>query len=336
MGSIIGTPGGGSTPPYQPPNQPPYQPPPNQPPYAYQPPYQPPPPPAEGSGIKIPILFGAVVALLGASIYLFYEVSQLRSDLHQEVAQMRDGIMDEFAKEKESSNVTLQTSKKNVEALEKEVADARRQASQLAGDAKVEATKHADELAGRLERAQEQQAAKVTAVAADVSQVKDQASATQSKVGEVTTQVGALQTDQASTKSELEKTIADLKRTSGDLGVQSGLIATNGKELSALKALGERNYVEFKLAKAKAPEKVGDVQIKLTSADPKKQKYTLTLIADDKTVEKKDKSVNEPVQFYLSRATQPYELVVNEIRKDMIVGYVSAPKVQQARGKQQN
>ena len=153
MGSIIGTPGGGSTPPYQPPNQPPYQPPPNQPPYAYQPPYQPPPPPAEGSGIKIPILFGAVVALLGASIYLFYEVSQLRSDLHQEVAQMRDGIMDEFAKEKESSNVTLQTSKKNVEALEKEVADARRQASQLAGDAKVEATKHADELAGRLERA---------------------------------------------------------------------------------------------------------------------------------------------------------------------------------------
>jgi archaellum component FlaC len=339
MGSIIGTPGGGSTPPYQPPNQPPYQPPPNQPPYQpayqqpYQPPYQPPPAPAEGGGIKIPILIGAVIALLGASIYLFYEVSQLRSDLHQEVATMRDGIMDEIAKEKETSNVTLQTSRKTVENLQKEVADARRQASQLAGDAKVEATKHADELANRLERVQEQQAAKVTAVAADVSQVRDQTSAVQSKVGEVTTQVGTLQTDQASTKSELEKTIADLKRTSGDLGVQSGLIATNGKELAALKALGERNYVEFKLAKAKTPEKVGDVQIKLLAADPKKNKYTLSLIADDKTVEKKDRSVNEPVQFYLSRATQPYELVVNEVRKDMIVGYVSAPKVQQARGK---
>jgi Holliday junction resolvase RusA-like endonuclease len=338
MGSIIGTPGGGSTPPYQPPNQPPYQPPPNQPPYQpayqqpYQPPYQPPPAPANG-GIKIPILIGAVIALLGASIYLFYQVSQLRSDLHQEVATMRDGIMDEIAKEKETSNVSLQTSKKTVENLQKEVADARRQASQLAGDAKVEATKHADELASRLERVQEQQAAKVTAVANDVSQVRDQASATQTKVGEVTNQVGTLQTDQASTKSELEKTIADLKRTSGDLGVQSGLIATNGKELAALKALGERNYVEFKLAKDKKPEKVGDVQIRLTSADPKKNKYTLTLIADDKTVEKKDRSVNEPVQFYLSRATQPYELVVNEIRKDMIVGYVSAPKVQQARGK---
>jgi hypothetical protein len=335
MGSIIGTPGGGSTPPYQPPNQPPYQPPyqPPQPPYQQQPYQSPPPAPAEG-GIKIPILIGAVIALLGASIYLFYQVNQLRSDLHQEVATMRDGIMDEIAKEKETSNVSLQTSKKTVENLQKEVADARRQASQLAGDAKAEATKHADELASRLQRAQEQEAAKVTAVAADVSQVKDQASATQSKVGEVTNQVGALQTDQASTKSELEKTIADLKRTSGDLGVQSGLIATNGKELAALRALGERNYVEFKLAKDKKPEKVGDVQIRLTSADPKKNKYTLTLIADDKTVEKKDRSVNEPVQFYLSRATQPYELVVNEVRKDMIVGYLSAPKVQQARSKQ--
>lgn len=191
MGSIIGTPGGGSTPPYQPPNQPPYQPPyqPPQPPYQQQPYQSPPPAPAEG-GIKIPILIGAVIALLGASIYLFYQVNQLRSDLHQEVATMRDGIMDEIAKEKETSNVSLQTSKKTVENLQKEVADARRQASQLAGDAKAEATKHADELASRLQRAQEQEAAKVTAVAADVSQVKDQASATQSKVGEVTNQVG--------------------------------------------------------------------------------------------------------------------------------------------------
>ena len=55
----------------------------------------------------------------------------------------------------------------------------------------------------------------------------------------------------------------------------------------------------------------------------------IEVIADDKRVEKKDRNVNEPVQFLLSRATQPYELVVNDIKKDMIVGYVAAPKVQQ-------
>ena len=113
--------------------------------------------------------------------------------------------------------------------------------------------------------------------------------------------------------------------------MQSGLIATNGKELAALRALGERNYTEFRLTKEKTPRKVGEIQIRLKSADAKKNRYTIEVIADDKLVEKKDKTVNEPVQFILSRATQPFEIVVNEVKKNMISGYLSAPKVQQVR-----
>jgi hypothetical protein len=293
--------------------------------------YVPPPQPPPGSGVKIPILFGAVAALLGASIYLFYQLSEVREEVRTQLSDTRDQIMAELAKEHETSSVTIQTSKKNVEKLATEVAEARRQASLLAGDAKEEADKHADALAAKLELAQEQQAKQVSAVASDVSQVKDAESLTRSQVGEVNTQVSTLKTQQTATQQQLEKTVANLTTTIGDLGVQSDRIATNGKELNALKQLGERNYYEFKLAKTKAAEKVGDVQIKLTAADPKKNKYTITLIADDKTVEKKDKSINEPVQFYLSRASQPYELVVNQINKDMIIGYVSAPKVQQSR-----
>jgi chromosome segregation ATPase len=293
--------------------------------------YVPPPQPPPGGGIKIPILFGAVAALLGASIYLFYQLSEVREEVRTELSDTRDQIMAELAKEHETSSVTIQTSKKNVDKLTSDVAEARRQASLLAGDAKAEADKHADALAARLEQAQEQQAKQVSAVASDVSQVKDAESLTRSQVGEVNNQVSDLQTKQSATQQQLEKTVANLTTTIGDLGVQSDRIATNGKELTALKQLGERNYYEFKLAKTKAAEKVGDVQIKLTAADPKKNKYTITLIADDKTVEKKDKSINEPVQFYLSRASQPYELVVNQINKDMIIGYVSAPKVQQSR-----
>ncbi len=293
--------------------------------------YAPPPQPPPGGGIKIPILFGAVAALLGASIYLFYQLSEVREEVRTELSDTRDQIMAELAKEHETSSVTIQTSKKNVDKLASDVAEARRQASLLAGDAKEEAVKHADALAARLEQAQDQQAKQVSAVASDVNQVKDAESLTRSQVGEVNTQVSDLKTKQSATQQQLEKTVASLSTTIGDLGVQSDRIATNGKELNALKQLGERNYYEFKLAKTKAAEKVGDVQIKLNSADPKKNKYTITLIADDKTVEKKDKSINEPVQFYLSRASQPYELVVNQINKDMIIGYVSAPKVQQSR-----
>jgi ABC-type transporter Mla subunit MlaD len=292
----------------------------------YVPPQQP-----QGSGVKIPILFGAVVALLGATIYLFYQLSQVREDVRTQLADTRDQIMAEIAKEHETASVTSQTSKKSVEKLASELAEARRQASLLAGDAKAEADKHADQIEARLQQAQDQQAKQVSAVANDVSQVKDAENTTRSQVGEVSNQVGDLKTKQSATQQQLEKTVANLTSTIGDMGVQSDRIATNGKELAALRQLGERNYYEFKVAKTKSPEKVGDVQIKLTSADPKKNKYTITLIADDKTVEKKDKSINEPVQFYLSRASQPYELVVNQINKDMIVGYVSAPKVQQAR-----
>ena len=287
--------------------------------------------PSSGSNSKIPILFGAVVALVGASLYQFYEVRQVRSDLETTKA----ALLDQISKVHETSTVSSRTNRDSVDSLKAQMTEARRQASILAGQAKLDATKHADELAEKLEKMQEEQTAKVTekvtAVAGDVSKVRDDANSTKTRVGEVSSDLAVVKTDAAATRSELEKTIADLKSTRGDLGVQSGLIATNGKELAALRSLGERNYTEFRLSKEKSPTKVGDVQMRLKSADMKKNRYTIELIADDKLVEKKDKTINEPVQFMLSRATQPFEIVVNEVKKDMISGYIAAPKVQQAR-----
>jgi hypothetical protein len=53
--------------------------------------------------------------------------------------------------------------------------------------------------------------------------------------------------------------------------------------------------------------------------------------ADDKKTEKKDKGINEPVQFYTSKARIPYEIVINQVKKDQIVGYLATPKVTVAR-----
>jgi len=280
-----------------------------------------------GGGGKIAILFVLVVALIAATGYLFVQVTQTRSEL----TQTREALLDEISKIHETSAVSTQTSRRSVESLKSDVDAARRQASQLAGQAKIDAEKHAEELAANLQKVQQEQAQKVSAVSAEVSQVKDATTAANTKISEVSTDVGNVKTEVASTRSELEKTIAQLKATQGDLGLQSGLIATNGKELAALKALGERNYVEFKLGKTKGPQKVGDISVLLKKADPKTNRYTITVIADDKTVEKKDKTVNEPVQFMLAKASQPYELVVNDVKKDLISGYVAAPKVQQTR-----
>ena len=79
------------------------------------------------------------------------------------------------------------------------------------------------------------------------------------------------------------------------------------------------------------PEQVGDITLLLKKTDPKKNKYTVEVQADDKITEKRDKGVNEPVHFYVAKARQPYELVVNQVKKDQIVGYLSSPKTQVAR-----
>ena len=281
--------------------------------------------PSEGAGLKIPILFGIVIALLAANVYLFLQLDAVKT----EVATMRESLLNEVSNIKETSSMSTQASRRNLERLKEELEAARRQAAMAAGQAKTDALKHAEDLSARLaaetKRANEQTKQELS------TKVEEVAATAENKIGAVSTEVGTVKQEVASTKSELDKTIQDLKRTSGDLGVQSGLIATNGKELAALKQLGERNYFEFKLAKQKTPVKVADISVKLTKADPKKNRYNVEIVADDKRFEKKDKNVNEPVQFYMSKYRQPVELVVNEIRKDMIVGYLAQPKVQAAR-----
>lgn len=291
---------------------------------AFQVPPPLPPEPAAGSSPMIPILFGVVIALAIATIYMFLQLNKAQTDL----AALRDSVATEIAGLKQASSVTSAANRRHLETMRDELETARRQAAMAAGSAKVEAQKHAEEVARRLEVETKRQQ---QALRTEIGEVKQTATATSAKVGEVSTEVGTVKTEVAANKAELDKTISDLKRATGDLGVQSGLIATNAKELSALKALGERNYFEFNLAKSKKPQRVGDIMITLKKADQKKNRYTIELVADDKKVEKKDKSVNEPLQFYVSKARQPYEIVVNEVKKNLIAGYLSTPKVQQAR-----
>ena len=107
----------------------------------------------------------------------------------------------------------------------------------------------------------------------------------------------------------------------------SGLVATNGTQIQELRNLGDRNIYEFTLAKNGGTQKVGDIELVLKKADTGHNRFTLDVLADDKRVEKRDRTVNEPVQFYTSKAHQPYEIVVNQVQKNQIVGYLATPKV---------
>jgi hypothetical protein len=108
--------------------------------------------------------------------------------------------------------------------------------------------------------------------------------------------------------------------------MQSGLIARTHDELEILKHRGDRNYYEFTITKGEK-KPVSTISLELKKCDPKKSRFTLNVYADDRKYEKKDKNLNEPLQFYTGKDPMLYELVVNSINaKNQISGYISTPK----------
>ncbi len=164
----------------------------------------------------------------------------------------------------------------------------------------------------RLETAQKATAQQVTAVASDVSNVK--------------TDVGGVKSDVAKTQNDLATAVSQLQSMKGDLSDHSSLIARNHDELEVLKHKGDRTYYEFTLNKGEK-KPVGTVSLELKKTDSKKSKFTVVVYADDKRYEKKDRNVNEPLQFYSGKDPGLYEIVVNSINsKNQIAGYLSTPK----------
>ena len=177
----------------------------------------------------------------------------------------------------------------------------------------------------RAESIRKQQTASDQRLSQEISAAQKESEA---KIGAVATDVTGAKKDIEATKSDLEATKSKLDRSMGDMNVMSGLIARNHDDLEELRRRGDRNYYEFTLQKAKTPQRVGPVQMSLNKTDPKKSKYTMTVLADDKTIEKKDKTSGEPVQFYVkgSARISPYEIVVFDVGKNQITGYLATPK----------
>lgn len=285
-------------------------------------------PQPQRSGLMTALVAGAIIALVAANIYLYVQVDHLRTDL----AKTHDALMSELSNIRDASSVNTASQTRHLETLKEELEAARAQARDnartMSSQAKAEASAHAEQLMKQIEAEQAKVQQQVTA---EISDVKQSASAANTKIADVSTDVGTVRSTVAQTQAQLEKTIADLKSARGDLGVQSGLIATNANELAALRRLGERNYFEFKLGKEaeKKPARVGDITIQIKKVDPKRNKYTINVMVDDKLVEKRDKTINEPVQFLASKGGRtPYELVVNQVGKDSISGYLATPKEQ--------
>lgn len=277
----------------------------------------------------------ALVVALAGNAYLLTRTNQLRD----QIAQTQDGTQTQISK---LSDATTSLLDQRLQELNQQLSAAVKGASESTTTAikrtQAEAQRQREQLSGQIEEQQKQVASQIgelkdatTAADSKISEVSTDVSSVKSDVGGVKTDVSTVRTDLATTQASLEKTGADLKRAMGDMGVMSGLIATNSKDLVALRELGERNYIEFDLTKKQPEKKMGDVTVTWKNSDAKRNRYTMEVLANDQKVQKKDKTANEPVQLYVSGNRQPYEIVVNQIKKDEIIGYLSTPKVTLAR-----
>lgn len=177
----------------------------------------------------------------------------------------------------------------------------------------------------RAESIRKEQKASDEKLTAQIGQVQKES---EEKIGAVASEVGGAKKDIEATKTDLEATKGKLERSLGDMNVMSGLIARNRDDLEELKRRGDRNYYEFTLQRSKSAQRVGPVQMSLNKTEPRKSRYTITVVADDKTIEKKDKTSGEPVQFYVKGSSRmaPYEIVVFDVGKNQITGYLATPK----------
>ncbi len=247
------------------------------------------------AGKWILLLLGIlVVAAFGYATYLTHSsIRQLNQDLAASQAQV-----------KELQN-RMQTAEAQEETLARQAGMTKKELSQRA--AQLQAEQKA--AAARLEKQQQES---IQAVSGDIAGVK--------------TDVGGVKTDVASTRADLEATKTRLQGAVGDLGVQSGLIANTRSDLEVLKHKGDRNYYEFTLLKGAKPQPVSTISLQLKKTDTKKGKFTLNVTADDKTIEKKDRNVSEPIQFYSGRDHMLFELVIWTVEKNKATGYLSTPK----------
>ena len=182
-----------------------------------------------------------------------------------------------------------------------------------------------EEMTLRTAELEAQQKAAAAKLAAAQTQQSKQLASVSGEVSNVKTDVGAAKADIQKTQTELAATSAKLEHAMGDMGVQSGLIAHNATELEELKHRGDRNYYDFTLTK-NSRQRVSNISLILKKVDPKKSTFTLNVLADDKTIEKKDRTLSEPLQFYTGPDHLLYELVVFNATKNGVTGYLSTPK----------
>jgi hypothetical protein len=263
-----------------------------------------------GYGIKFVVIFLVLAALAIGEFYTAHKMNSLRDEQVNQQNQLRKDLTAQIQDQVLTRLTALEH--QNAQQLEAVKAEADQTAKRTGSQGSE--LKRARALVTQLEDQQRQHDVELKQQLAE--------KADQKQLGALTNDVSSTKTDLDTTKKAVSSLAADLGMARSDLGT---LIARNHDDIEYLRKQGERDYFEFKLAK-NSPTHIAGVGLNLTKTNAKRYRFSVAITADDKQVEKKDRTINEPIFFYVNGTKKPFELVVNSVESTEVKGYISTPK----------
>jgi hypothetical protein len=269
-------------------------------------------PPSKESrlGITFIIIFLALAVLAGGEFYALNRTKTMRSDLVAQQNQLRKDLTAQV-QDQVSTRLTAmeQQTTQQLEAVNTELDKSAKRLGSQGGELKKART--------MVTGLQDEQRKQTEEFQTQLSQKADE-----QQVGALTQDVTLTKTDLDTTKKNVTSIASDLGMARSELGT---LIARNHDDIEYLRQMGEREYFEFTLDKGK-PAQVAHVSLNLRKTNLKGNRFTVAMTVDDVMLEKKDRSMNEPIIFYVNGSKKAYELVVNKVGANQVKGYISTPK----------
>ena len=262
-----------------------------------------------------------LVAILMGNFYLYSKIK--RSEVDAYTLQQR--LEEKLGRLEKNSSYHLGNAQQEIQQLRSDLGEARVEAAKKA---KAEARRYT----GRLSKnVASHQRANQEALMGEIRGVQEMAAATGAKVGAVEGEITSVKEEIAEAKSQVDSTDSVLKLTKDELQVMSEWVSSNSSEIGQLRDFNERTYLTFRLPKSGKMYKIGGVLMRLRKTEPKRHRFSIELLADDRKMVKKDHYVNEPLQFYVGDSKRPYEIVMTSVRKEEVMGFLATPKIQMAR-----
>lgn len=279
---------------------------------------------SDGTSGRIPLIVAVVALLVALGVgFLALRVSsqvaegdELLSTQLEEMEAALAGIQMQIAANTENTAQQIAALQSDSEVLQESVGVTQseiRRARSLAEQVRLEQQAEVEALNSQIEQK------------ADSNQVIALDEKSDGKFQEIDQQITEVQEENKATREEVEKTWKELSALGLQVTQQGQLVATNSEGVDELRRRGERDFFEFSAAK-KSQMPVASIQLELRNADTKNHRADFRLYYDDRRVEHKKVYTNTPLVFYVGREKTPYELVINEVKKNLMVGYISVPK----------